>query len=61
MGIRIRARHESNALKPLGDIGLREDEEIETEIKKSPVDEFHGKMKIQKELADEIIDMEMWD
>lgn len=31
------------------------------EIARRPVDAFHGKMKIPKEMADEIIDMEMWD
>jgi len=29
--------------------------------KKSAVDKFYGMMKIPRKLADEIIDMEMWD
>jgi predicted DNA-binding antitoxin AbrB/MazE fold protein len=61
MGIRVRAMYEGKALRPLREIELGEGEEVEIEIKKSPVDEFHGKMKIQKEIADEIIDIEMWD
>lgn len=34
-------------------------EEVETEAKN--VEEFYGKIKIPKELADEIIEMEIWD
>lgn len=34
---------------------------VEIEIRKSPVDAFHGKMKIPKSLADEIVEMELWD
>jgi len=34
------------------------EEEVE---KKSAVDKFYGMMKIPRKLADEIIDMEMWD
>jgi hypothetical protein len=40
------------------EIGPSEGEEGE---KKSAVDKFYGVMKIPRKLADEIIDMEMWD
>lgn len=42
----------------LKEIGLSESEEVE---KKSAVDTFYGMMKIPRKLADEIIDLEMWD
>lgn len=61
MGIKFRARYEGKALRPLREIELVEGEEVDLEIKKSPVDEFHGKIKIEREIADEIINMEMWD
>ena len=61
MGIKIRARYEGNALKPFKEIGLKEGDEVEIVVKKSAVDEFHGMMKIPKKLADEIIEMVMWD
>jgi len=48
-------------LKPFKEIGLKEGDEVEIVVKKSAVDEFHGMMKIPKKLADEIIEMEMWD
>ena len=61
MGIRIEERHENKLLKPLKDICLGEGEEVEIEVVRKSVDAFHGKMKIPKEMADEIIDMELWD
>ena len=47
-----------SASKPLKEIELLEGEEVE---KKSAVDKFYGMMKIPRKLADEIIDLEMWD
>jgi hypothetical protein len=47
-----------SALKPLKESEFLEIEEVE---KKSAVDKFYGMMKIPRKLADEIIDMEMWD
>ncbi len=61
MGIKVRARYEDSALKPIKEIGLLEGEEVDIVIEKSAVDKFHGMMKIPRKLADEIIDMEMWD
>jgi predicted DNA-binding antitoxin AbrB/MazE fold protein len=48
-------------LKPIKKIWLKEGEEVDIAVEKSAVDEFHGMMKIPKKLADEIIEMEMWD
>jgi len=61
MGIRIKARYENEMLKPLEKLELDEGEEVEIEVKKASVEEFYGKMRIDKEIADEIIEMEIWD
>jgi len=61
MGIRIKARYENEMLKPLEKLELEEGEEVEIEVKKASVEEFHGKMRIDKEIADEIIEMEIRD
>lgn len=62
--MKVRAVYECNMLRPLGDLNLKEGEEVEIEVKevmKNPIEEFYGKIKIPKELADEIINMETWD
>ena len=56
-----KARYENEMLKPLEKLELEEGEEVEIEVKKASVEEFHGKMRIDKEIADEIIEMEIWD
>ena len=61
MAIRIKARYENDMLKPLEKLELEEGEEVEIEVKKASVEEFHGKMRIDKEIADEIIEMEIGD
>jgi len=61
MGIRIKARYENEMLKPLEKLELEEGEEVEIEVKKTFIEEFYGKMRIDKEIADEIIEMEIWD
>ncbi len=61
MGIKIRAKYERNVLKPFQDLHLNEGEEVDIEVERNPVDEFHGKLKIDKKIADEIINMEIWD
>lgn len=45
MSIRVRAKYENRTLRLFEDIGLREGEEVEIEIRKSAADEFHGMMK----------------
>lgn len=61
MSIKVRARYEGNKLKPIKKIGLKEGEEVDIVVEKSAADRFHGMMKIPKKLAEEIIEMEMWD
>jgi hypothetical protein len=61
LGIRIEERRENKQLKSLKDIFLGKGEEVEIEVVRKSVDAFQGKMKMPKEMADEIIDMELWD
>ena len=61
MAIRIKARYENEMLKPLEKLELEEGEEVEIEVKKTFIEEFYGKTRIEKEIADEIIEMELWD
>ena len=61
MGTRIKARYENEMLKPLEKLELEEGEEVEIEVKKTFIEEFYGKTRIDKEIADEIIEMELWD
>ena len=61
VGIKIEERRENKQLKPLKDICLGEGGEVDIEAVRESVDAFCGKMKIPKKMADEIIDMEMWD
>jgi predicted DNA-binding antitoxin AbrB/MazE fold protein len=58
---RTKAIYEDGILKPIGELNLKEGEEVEIEVKKASVEEFHGKMRIDKEIADEIIEMEIGD
>ena len=59
--MKTKAIYEDGILKPIGELNLKEGEEVEIEVKKASVEEFHGKMRIDKEIADEIIEMEIWD
>ena len=61
MTTRTKAIYEEGILKPLGKLDLKGGEKVEIEVKKASVEEFHGKMRIDKEIADEIIEMEIWD
>jgi len=61
MGVKVRAIYEGKVLRPFQDLNLIEGEEVEIEVKRNLVDKFHGKMAIDKKIADEIIDMEIWD
>jgi len=61
MSLIIRARYEDKVLKPYQDLHLNEGEEVQIKIERNLVDEFHGKMAIDKKIADEIIDMEILD
>lgn len=57
--MKIRAIYTNNVLKPLEKLDLKEGEEVEIEVRRSMKD-FHGKLEIEKETADKIIEMEIW-
>jgi predicted DNA-binding antitoxin AbrB/MazE fold protein len=57
--MKIKAIYKNNVLEPLEKLDLKEDEEVVIEVRRSLKD-FHGKMEIKKEIADEIIEMELW-
>jgi len=59
--IKVKARYENSVLKPLEKLELGEGEEVEIEVKRALVEDFHGGLRIDKEIADEIIAMELWD
>jgi hypothetical protein len=61
MGLKASARCEESALESIKEIGTPKREEVDIIAQESAVDKFYGMMKISKKLADEIIDMEMWD
>ena len=61
MGIKVSGRREESLSKPVTEIGPLEGEDVDILAQKSAVDRFYGMMKIPRKLADEIIDMEMWD
>jgi predicted DNA-binding antitoxin AbrB/MazE fold protein len=61
MGIKVGERCEEGLLKPVTEIGPLEGEDVDILAQKSAVDRFYGMMKIPRKLADEIIDMEIWD
>ena len=46
MGIRVKARYEDKVLIPLEELGLKEGEEVEIEVKKNPVEMLVGMIKI---------------
>ncbi len=53
----VKAIYENNVLKPLEKLGLKEGDVVEIEVKKSPVDQLYGIIKIQnREWLDEIIE-----
>jgi predicted DNA-binding antitoxin AbrB/MazE fold protein len=46
MGPRIKAMYEEGILKPLEKLDLKEGEEVEIEVKKSPVERLEGMIRI---------------
>ncbi len=61
MVLKVKARYEDAVLKPLGKLDLKEGEEVELELKRGSLQDFHGKLELEKELADEVIELELWD
>jgi predicted DNA-binding antitoxin AbrB/MazE fold protein len=61
MVLKVKARYEGSVLKPLEAVDLEEGEEVELELKRGSFHDFHGKLELEKELADEVIELELWD
>ena len=57
----FRAKYDDKVLKPYQDLHLNEGEVVQIKIQRNLIDKFHGKMAIDKKIANEIIDMEIWD
>ena len=54
--MKVKAIYESRVLKPVGDLDLEKDEEVELEIKKNIVKRTYGLIKLDAESIDEIIE-----
>ena len=53
----VKAIYENNTLKPLEKLDLEEGDMVEIEVRKSPVDQLYGIIKIEnREWLDEIIE-----
>ena len=61
MVMRMKAIYQDAVLKPLTKLDLREGEVVVIDLKKASMRDFHGKVEIGTEIADEIIEMEIWD
>ena len=59
--MRIKAMYRDEVLKPLKKLDLREGEVVAIDLKKVSMRDFHGKVEIEKQIADEIVEMEIWD
>jgi len=54
--MKVKAIYESRVLKPVGDLDLEKDEEVELEIKKNIVKRTYGLIKLDTEAINEIIE-----
>ncbi len=53
----VKTIYENNVLRPLEKLDLEEGDVVEIEVKRSPVDQLHGLIKIQnQEWLDELIE-----
>ncbi len=53
----VKAIYKNNVLKPLEELDLKDGDLVEIEVKKNPVDQLYGIIKIQnKQWLDEIIE-----
>ena len=61
MHMRMKAVYKDAVLKPLTKLDLKEGDVVVIDLKKASMGDFHGKVEIEKQIADEIIEMEIWD
>ena len=56
MGIKVKARYEDKVLRPLEELGLKEGEEVEIELKKGITERTFGIIQLEHEEIEEIIE-----
>jgi len=61
MSMRMKAIYKDAVLKPLAKLDLKEGDVVVINLKKISMRDFHGKVEIEKQIADDIIEMEIWD
>ena len=61
MHMRMKAIYKDAVLKPLTELDLKEGDVVVIDLKKASMRDFYGKVEIEKPIADEIIEMELWD
>jgi predicted DNA-binding antitoxin AbrB/MazE fold protein len=61
MHMRMKAIYKDAVLKPLTKLDLKEGDVVVIDLKKISMRDFHGKVEIEKQIADDIIEMEIWD
>ena len=61
MSMRMKAIYKDAVLKPLTKLDLKEGDVVVIDLKKISMRDFHGKVEIEKQIADDIIEMEIWD
>ena len=59
--MRMKAIYKDEVLKPLKRLDLSDGDVVVIDLKKASMRDFHGKVEIETEIADEIIEMEVWD
>ena len=61
MHMRMKAIYKDAVLKPLTKLDSNKGDVVVIDLKKVSMRDFHGKVEIEKQIADEIIEMEIWD
>ena len=49
--VKVKAKYENRVLKPLAKLELEEGEEVEIEVKRASIDDFHGRLRIDQDIA----------
>ena len=61
MYIRMKAIYKDAVLNPLTKLHSNGGDVVVVDLKKASIGDFHGKVEIEKQIEDEIIEMEIWD
>ena len=57
----MKARYKDAVLEPLTKLDSNDRDVVVLGLKKASMRDFYGKVEIEKQIADEIIEMEVWD